>query len=434
MFAFETLDVVMGNAPDDIQAVIYAHLSFDHRIDVPRLVGALDRITTIIPEILCRADVRRHRFVRLPLESRNLVSESTGPLDVGPHFDPRTEPQMKIWLGHDDDQDSMIVVVSHILTDGRGFIQLLELLARTYSGKDVPPRNIRTLRPVINGFPVGPQTPDERDGRKLPVKYLPIDGEGKDRFLPVVKIPADRLARLREQSHQFQVTLNDILLAAHARVACRLLDVPAILLFCPTDLRPRAGLAELSVANMTGKYLVAITVNPDEPFSHTVNRVHEEMALQTASNRAYTNLVPLDRARKFLPRRVVDDLIRRTYVVTEPGYSNMGKLEQNRLVFDSRQPASFFMTIGYLPLNAFHLSVTGFASQLTLACPVVGNQDRADAVQGVLNSIVAECESWLSEPVRVNVKADAGNPGDSWRNQSSQGRTSTPGLRGLAGN
>ncbi|MCL2481907.1 MAG: hypothetical protein FWF43_00520 [Propionibacteriaceae bacterium] len=411
MFAFETLDLVMGNAPDDIQAVIYAHLSFDDRIDVPRLVGALDRITTIIPEILCRADVRRHKFVRLPLTAWDLVSELTGPLDVGPHFDPRYEPQVKIWVGHEDDQDSMIVVVSHILADGRGFMQLLELLARTYSGEAVPRRNIRQLKPVISGYPVGPQTPDEREGRKLPVKYLPIDGEGKDRFLPVVRIPADRLARLREQSHKLQVTLNDIFLAAHARVACRLLDVPAILLFCPTDLRPKAGLTELSVANMTGKYLVAITVDPDEPFSDTVNRVHDEMARQTAGNRAYTNLVPLDRVRKFLPRRVVDDLIRRTYVVTEPGYSNMGKLEQNRLVFDRRQPVSFFMTIGYLPLNAFHLSVTGFASQLTLACPVIGNQDRADAVQGVLDSIVEECESWLCESVSMR----RSQPADSFK-------------------
>lgn len=71
------------------------------------------------------------------------------------NWDLSTDTQLKIFISHGDDLDNMVLGMSHILADGRGFLQYLYLLSAFYNEEKIDRRlrNHRDIKIVLKSAP-----------------------------------------------------------------------------------------------------------------------------------------------------------------------------------------------------------------------------------------------------------------------------------------
>ncbi|MCL2470965.1 MAG: hypothetical protein FWF25_04405 [Propionibacteriaceae bacterium] len=376
----------------------YAKIDFDGRLNMDRLVHAVAKAAAVIPETLCGIDTRRFRFTSVGVAPADIVEEVPYTPESCPEFDPRSGPQVKILVGHGVDGDTLVVQISHVLSDGAGLWQYVGLLSAFYNGRHLNLCNNRSVRAALDGTKVGPATPAEHDGEDTSWDGFPMPGSVGERLWLVETIPAGTLAVLHDKAKQSCVTLNDVFLAAYSRVVCRLLETSKSRVSCPVDLRRLSELGDLTVANMTGRYMVTTRVEPGDSFSTTVSRIHDEVQELRRRNRHVAQLHLLHFAWRFAPKRLIQESVRGVYHLHPISYSNMGVLDPASATFGSCRPVRGAVFGPYIDTGGFLVVISTMHGVATLGSSIVADPERAQAGQDILKMVVEECVAWLSEP------------------------------------
>lgn len=253
------LDLLEAAHRDRVYPLIFCHIVCEGVPDAPRLRRAIRLLGGYIPEISAAYDFSRGVFVDKGLGPDALIAEGQDPGGDGA-WDLGAGPQLKIGLRREAGGSSVLIGMSHILSDGAGFLQVLYLLAALYNGdcEPVSGENERDIGAVLRAAPVRVGIWGRRrtgTGRTPRPPRLCLPGEGELSDCLSVSLAPDALEALRQAAKRCAATLNDVFLTAYARAAARVWRTDRIALPCPADLRRfRGGPAELTVANMTGLY------------------------------------------------------------------------------------------------------------------------------------------------------------------------------------
>ena len=390
---YELLDLMILSSAGHVPPFVYEYIYCDGRIDVDRLVDAVAQVATIVPETLCRLDARHGRFKEANLTAKDAVSEVAGLIECGFEWDLEHGTQVKIHVGHGPDTDSMVIGISHILSDGMGLMQYTSLIADAYNGVLPQVRNHRSLAPILAAADIGPQTEAEKRSFDTPSMGLPLQGEGNQLFCHRVTFPEPTMAVLHGLTRSHGVTLNDVFFAACFRVATQVLGLPAVALRCPADTRPIVNSDPLTIANMTGIYRMVIDVGEGDPFSATLAKVHEEIIVQKQRRRNFYNFPDLAKIPRFYPVGMIVKGLERTYTVRPVEYTNCGI--QPSLSFGAIGVNFSFMTGSYATYPEFPLAVSSFGSTTSLAVTLAGDENRSQAGEKVLHRVVQEIEDWM---------------------------------------
>ena len=388
---YEPLDLMILANEGHVPSFEYQYIYLDGRLDVDRLIDAVDQVATIVPETLCRLDARHVTFKDAGFTGRDVVSETEGVLDCGFVWDQKRGTQVKILVGHGPDTDSMIISANHVLMDGMGFFQYISLLADAYNGVMPNLRNNRSLDLTASS---GPPTQAEKRCADTPSMGLPLKSAGKELYCRKITLPQATMTALRAQARSQSWSLNDIFFAACARVACHVLDLGAVALRCPVDVRPFVDPGPLSMANMTGLYRMVVEVGPDDPFAATAQQVHDEMLRQKDLRRYFFDFPTLARICGRYSVRMLRWELKKAYMIRPIEYTNCGVLPE--LNFGGVGIESTFATGAYSSYPEFPFTVSSFAGETTFAITLIGDERRADAGERVLTRIVAELTDWLA--------------------------------------
>jgi len=381
---------------DFVPAMVYAFVEFEGRINRDRLVTAVGKVSDIIPEILCGIDVERCEFIPVGFVAADIVEEVSPVPDHGLEFDPRDGPQVKILIGHGPEGDTLIVSISHVLSDAAGLWQLIGLLSDFYNDKNPRVRNNRALTSALLKQKVGGPTPAETAGYKMTWGRIPMGGSSAGPKVRVRScIPADAMAAIRARAKRCGVTLNDVFVTAYARVAARLQGVDAVHLSCPVDLRRLADLGELTVANLTGRFQITVPFNREDSFSTTLDQVHAEVAELRSRNRAIAGFRRISDMWTWMPVRVVKHLIGQTYRLNSISYSNVGVLDESRVQFDLCTPKAAHISGAYVDTGGIFMMISTFKGTTTFVAAFQADEQRAHDAQNIITMVTAECESWL---------------------------------------
>jgi len=391
MGKYEPLDLVEAAFIGHGSVGIYATVIFDGRIDVDRLADAVLRVGPVVPETLCRIDVRRMRF--LPIPAPDIVSEIPRHVETGFDWDPTTDTQVKILVGHGPVSDSMVVGMTHVVTDGIGLEQYVSLLEKAYNGNLTILNNVRSIDSILATVRIGEPTRGELAAVKLSAQSLGLPDAGNERICRRVTIPAGTMDSIHDKARKHGVTLNDVFMTACVRVVSRILHLPFILLPCPVDLRPFGDVGPLTVANLSGLYMSSYAVGQRDSFSETMGSVHREIAELRARNRsmaAMAKFIPLCR---MAPVWLARWMVRQDMMIPAIVYSNFGSLEP--LQFGGTRAAAYYVTGGYRKNSQLGLSVSSYKGATSFVHSLIGDEEGADAAEAVIRQIVQECESWL---------------------------------------
>jgi len=393
MKKYEPLDLVEASFIGRGSVDIYATMFFDGRVDVDRLADAVVRVGALVPETLCRIDVSRMRY--LPVASPDVVCEIEEEVRVGLKWDPETDTQVKILVGHGPDADSMMVGMTHVIVDGIGLTQYVSLLAAAYNGDLPTMHNVRSIDSILKGKKIGEPTEGEKVASTLGDQSIVLPHEGKQRILRRVTIPAEIMDAIHDKARVRGVKLNDVFIAACVRVVSRHLNLPVVRMPCPTNLRQFGDVGPLSVANMSGMYNTSFPVDPGDSFSHTVELVHREIAEMQARNRSMDGLATFSRICRWVPLRVLKSMARSSFSIPAIIYSNCGVLDP--IQFGEAQVVTYFINGQYRPNYQLALCVTSYRGVTSFVHSLRGDKEGADAGEAVMRRIAGECEAWLTE-------------------------------------
>ena len=408
----ECLDFVAAANSKDVYPVIYCHLKTEGHFDMEHLIQAVKVSAHYVPELLYSFDFQHFRFTDCGFTARQAVRLQKTDEVFHPQWDLSQNTQLQITIHPETGQDTITVGISHLLTDGAGFLQYLYLLAALYNGKN--PGNLincRDITPLLKTTHVRPDTEQTRQHRNIvtaPLRdHKSAPEQTKDTavthwFCLTGTIAPDDFQNLHSKAKRCQATLNDVFLAAYARVIARLQKTDTVIIPCPADLRRfRETDDQLTIANMTGIYKrITIEIGPQQTFDQTLTQVHLEMALQKSRYRCFYGLRLLAAAFHRVPHKLLKRILRTVYLPPPVSYTNLGRIDAGQLHFNHCQIISCHISGACRPAPDFQLTISTFRNTCSLNCTLSGNP--ADETYGrlILNKVIQELLDWVHRPLR----------------------------------
>lgn len=299
-------------------------------------------------------------------------------------------PQLMIKVVRGSTRDTLCIVMNHMVCDGGGFKEYLYLLSSIYTNLKMDPDYLpgyetnrsRSLRQVYRRIHLADRlkilfTPNHMAKHSSGL-HFPLSGATDiSPFILTHKLSSNRFQVLKEYGRKFNVTINDILLAAYLRALYRVMDIPSgksLALPCMIDLRRflRDGKA-VGICNLTSSIICDIGPDIGGSFAETVMKVKYDM---DQKKRNFPGLNGLDLLRiifKLLPYSKVKKLVRQKFINPFIAMSNIGIIDKTRLLFDHLPVRDAFITgsIKYPPY--FQLALTGFNDSISFTISQYGS-------------------------------------------------------------
>lgn len=154
----ECLDVIECTNRERIYPIIYMRIRLNGEIDISELKAAIQISATYVPEILCSFDCKTGMFIDCGYTADNVImlDDSKNNKSGYLKWDLSCDTQLKIKYSAKNGHSFMIIGISHILSDGRGFLQYLYLLSDLYNQKPISmhlhnSRNVKEILSMVHG-------------------------------------------------------------------------------------------------------------------------------------------------------------------------------------------------------------------------------------------------------------------------------------------
>lgn len=391
----EYMDLIELAHKDRVYPVMYCKLVIQGHFNLKGLKESIEISTEYIPEILYSVDFKRCRFVNTNHTVNDVFCTENGEVEFISAWNLSTDTQLKIFVSQDNNIWNFTIGMSHVLTDGAGFLQYLYLLTSIYNGR-VPSsgfRNVRNMDVFIKKIPFCIR----RKHDFIPPKAICNYHEGNQYYCLCCPVNEVDFKSICMKAESLNVSMNDVLMTAYSRMIARRLGETTVSIPCPADLRriccDRKG---LMIGNMTGLYRsVPVSVTERDSFETTLLQIHRETRQQRASLRCFYGIKILQMLYHKIPARCLVWLIRGNYDLNPISYTNIGKIDSDRLYFEDCNIESCYLTGTYRKSPDFQLSASTFKNVCTLNCTLSGDMQRKIEGEILLEEIRKELIDWL---------------------------------------
>jgi len=321
-------------------------------------------------------------------------------------------PQAAVALFRAAERDVLGIKVSHVLADGQAAKQYAYLLADIYSRlradpEFVPEPNPRE-RPSGRDVWANLSPEQRREARKAKSWTSPTwpapetDDPGSGLTYQWVTLPPELFVALKSYGSDRGCTVNDMMLTAVLRACISSLDPPAgvpLSLMYTADLRrylPGAATLPISNVSISGSLDIERVIN--ESFEDTLRRAHLRMQQWTEMCHGAGPLASAERIAS-LGYRMTERLLGLAFRAggssgkTYPWFTNIGIIDDARLLFDGVAPDSVFMFgpgavgVSIVPV------ISTYRDALTVSMGYGDSEDNARLVGELLGSIAGELKS-----------------------------------------
>ena len=120
--------------------VINCHLQLEGSFDRKRLARAVEQTRSYVPELFYSYDKRRGCFTENHSEKIRVLYpiENNLPRIAGRGWDPTTGPQLRLGYRQEGKMTSLVIGMTHFISDAKGLLTYISLLTALYNG-DTPP-------------------------------------------------------------------------------------------------------------------------------------------------------------------------------------------------------------------------------------------------------------------------------------------------------
>lgn len=404
-YAGEPLNILHTIGLDTLYPTIRCQIKFAGQLDQARFLGALKAVVKIIPSIMCRYEMKDNSWQQVTKDVADLIKWDVTNVDQdAKNYDLMKEPQLRIYWNKNDQQDVLTFYVSHILTDGAGFKQLLYLIAKAYSNGASAINSFENKQDVDwliklvqqNHRSTGKQTADHPSA-PLELPHLEEGSDTVAQFVGTVQLDTTTVAKLVNKTHQVGVTLNDVFMAVFGKAVQRYGQSDSIALACPTDMRQFIGHSEpdvTRVANHTSRYNFDVASAQDESIDDLIMKIHQTMATKKQSKQCFDSIADLLANYAKYPLSKLQQIVEDNYHVRDIAYTNFGIIDDQRVQFSKTPVDSITLTGSFRRAPMFQIAVATFKGQTTLAFNMDGTKNEYQFGMAITRSMVDLIENF----------------------------------------
>lgn len=390
---------------------IHCVMRLDMRIDENRLKHAVDLLIGVFPLLKCRFTLNRGipRWEDAGLDSGSMVflkptENADAELNRLICFrnSERVGPQLTVFIVRSRDSDALCAVVNHMLCDAAGFKEILYLLCSIYSRLESDPdfrpgveNTSRGTRQILNGFGWKEKfkiiLQPYRLSRCDDSVVFRLESRESSPFLVTHTIPKSRFLAAKAFAKRRGATVNDVMLAAYLRALQQVLPGKATAIQCILDLRkylprPHAKL----LCNLTSTLVCDIGPDVGAAFEDTLLKVKSAMDAEKQQLSCLHLILLLEVAFRILPYPLLKRAVLKAYRNPPLAMSNIGILDEKRLVFGHISVKSAFMSgsVKYKPY--FQLALSTFRNEPTLSIALRGSETDRKKIEQFLNTVDRE--------------------------------------------
>lgn len=321
-----------------------------------------------------------------------------------------TGPQIKICLLQSVN-DSISIIINHMIADGAGFKECIYLLANIYSNvlknQDYIPDYIidgeRSFKKIISDIPFKDKMKillfNNKDNNQGSNFELPLSTGGEiSPFILTHEIIPERFYEIRDFCKIHNVTVNDVILTAYFRVLSGLLNLNGKALSIPIMIDMRRYLKDKSLnalTNLSSTVIISIAVQPEEDFYQTLTKVYSEMNKKKSSYLGMNTFLKLDSLFKICKSKLAYKILKSSLKNPKICMTNIGVLDSTKLVFEGSSITNVFVcgSIKYRPY--FQIAVSSFEDKMTFCVNLYGNQQDRKTISEFFKLMDNELKTYM---------------------------------------
>lgn len=317
-------------------------------------------------------------------------------------------PQIKVCLLQSS-EDSLSIVMNHMVSDGAGIKQCIYLLADIYSNMlknpDYAPDYVidgdRSFKKVVSEIHFSDKLNillhNKKDNNQNDNYKFPMSAEAKTSpFLLTHEISPERYRKIRDFSKKHAATVNDVILTAYFRVLSDMLDMNGKTLGIPIMIDMRRYLEDKTfraLTNLSSTVIISAAVSPEEDFCGTLSRVSSEMNAKKNNHLGLNTFLKLDSLFKLLKGTLSHKILRNSLRNPNICMTNIGILASEKLIFAGSPIVNAFIfgSIKYRP--HFQLAVSSFNDKMTFCVNLYGSRQDKENFSKFLALMDSELET-----------------------------------------
>lgn len=386
-------------------------IRFQDHISETALKGAAGLLINAIPLIGCVFNENLHCWEKRVFTADDIVSMvNVSEVDEGAALkylltgiDHTREPQVKMLLVREKTNDTLCVIINHMISDGGGFKEFLYLFSALYSkcendagydgkteifGERSLSQLLRNLRFKgklnILFSKSGSQKAD-------PAMIMPIRGGSANPMIVMTCIEKEQFDVIHSFAKNRHASVNDVLLTAYIRALHRVTGCNKITVPCPVDLRKyRKADQRCGICNLTGNYICSVEIPPDATFDDTLRKVSIQMQNQKSSSVCLKGPMLFHMMFHVLPFNTMRKLFYKISPVPVTSYTNLGILDDAKLSFGNHMIDNAFISTAVKKAPYFQLSVSTCQKRCTLTSSLYGTEEDRKFISDFLSWIKNE--------------------------------------------
>lgn len=395
----------------ELYPIIRCQLKVTGAFDVARFRRAVTLTAQVVPELFCKYNLADNSWTPVVNDATTVVrvvDQLTPGLDSNPDW--FTQPQLRVFV-EPGETTTLVLTISHILTDGSGFKQYLYLLSDCYNRGEAAIQGVQNtvaldwLHDLLKTHPAPKNAQNvDHPAHALGLPRLAAATAKRQPQVSGVRLSSALTRRLVQATHAQQVTVNDVLMATFGKtVQAYDPTVNEIAIACPTDMRQSIvhDQAQLRIANHTARYNPAIAAPLDEPIRQSVQKMHAGMAALKAQDQFLDSVRSLMQQYQHESIDQLQQIVEANYHVRPIGYTNFGIVDDQRLTFDEARVDSVILTGSFRFAPMYQIACSTFRGQLSLGFNMVGTAQEVQFGRDLAKAMVGRIEAFIDPKVDV---------------------------------
>lgn len=308
-------------------------------------------------------------------------------------------PQLKIEIIRDDKNDTLCVLINHMLCDAAGFKDYLYMLSDIYSNMKEnsnyfpAPMGNRRISQIFKAFSLRNKLKiifSKNDMFSLDPAKFELEKNLSTPFIEIRTISKERFRQIKAYAKKHSATVNDVILTAYLRVLFQIFD-RVVTITCTVDMRKYLPNRRADgICNLCTNLTCNIGSELGTEFEKTLIKVKRTMDKEKSNIACVKSISILEKFFDVFPYKLARDIIKKRFTNPLIAFTNIGILAKTRLVFGKVEITKAYMTgsIKYSPY--FQLAISTFDDQATLSVNLYGTQSDRTTISFFLDKLVQE--------------------------------------------
>lgn len=390
---------------------LHCIIRFDDNINKAALKKALTMTLNVVPILSSKyvENIKEPYWEKVDSSSfKDILTFVSNKSDFNLFMTSRTNegtgPQVKACLLSSSSNDSLCILMNHMICDAAGFKEYLYLLCTLYSNLLKNPDYIANY--LINGDR-SINVINNQFSFKNKFKTLMFQGKESNSFInlnfpmstseeikPFIlthEISKDRFLSIKKYCKTHKVTINDVTLAAFYRALYKILNKNELSISVAVDMRKYLKDKSINaLTNLSATVISNLTIKANDTFDDTARNVNSDMNLKKKNFIGLNAFVKISLLFKLFNYKHAKKLLKNGFKNPLIGMTNIGILDSKKLHFEGTEISNAFMfgSMKYKPY--FQLALTSYNNIMTFTVNLYGNSKDKENIESFFSLLDEE--------------------------------------------